>query len=218
MKDYRHRDVALAAGLSALAGYVDAIGFLTLGGFFVSFMSGNSTRFGVSVATGQWDMAARALGLIGLFVVGVVLGSTVARRAGEGRRSVVLGLEAVLLAVGAGLLSAGRPLLGMVPVVLAMGVENTVFQRGGDVRVGLTYMTGTLVRVGQRIATALHGGARWDWVPFLLLWIGLAAGGALGALMFLRLGVTALWAAAAVVAGLALLSLLDERGPFRAGS
>jgi hypothetical protein len=36
--------------------------------------------------------------------------------------------------------------------------------------------------------------------------------------MFLRLGVTALWAAAAVVAGLALLSLLDERRPFRAGS
>jgi uncharacterized membrane protein YoaK (UPF0700 family) len=197
---------------------VDAIGFLTLGGFFVSFMSGNSTRFGVAVATGQWDMAARALGLIGLFVVGVVLGSTVARRAGEGRRSVVLGLEAVLLAVGAGLLSSGRPLLGMVPVVLAMGVENTVFQKGGDVRVGLTYMTGTLVRVGQRIATALHGGARWDWVPFLLLWIGLAAGGALGALMFLRLGVTALWAAAAVVAGLALLSLMDERRSFRAGS
>lgn len=218
MLRHRKRDIAIAVAAATLAGYADAIGFLSLGGFFVSFMSGNSTRFGVAVATGQWDMAARALGLIGLFVVGVVLGSTVARRAGEGRRSVVLGLEAVLLAVGAGLLSAGRPLLGMVPVVLAMGVENTVFQRGGDVRVGLTYMTGTLVRVGQRIATALHGGARWDWVPFLLLWIGLAAGGALGALMFLRLGVTALWAAAAVVAGLALLSLLDERRPFRAGS
>ena len=211
MKEYRHRDVALAAGLSALAGYVDAIGFLTLGGFFVSFMSGNSTRFGVAVATGEWRLAAMALGLIGLFVIGVVLGSTAARRAGEGRKAVVLGLEALLLAMGAALLSSGRPLLGMVPVVLAMGVENTVFQKGGDVRVGLTYMTGTLVRVGQRIATALHGGARWDWVPFLLLWIGLAAGGALGALMFLRLGVTALWFAAAVVAGLALLSLVDER-------
>ncbi len=211
MKEYRHRDVALAAGLSALAGYVDAIGFLTLGGFFISFMSGNSTRFGVAVATGEWQLAATALGLIGLFVIGVVLGSTAARRAGEGRKAVLLGLEALLLAMGAALLSAGRPLLGMVPVVLAMGVENTVFQKGGDVRVGLTYMTGTLVRVGQRIATALHGGARWDWVPFLLLWIGLAAGGALGALMFLRLGVTALWLAAAVVAGLALLCLVDER-------
>lgn len=211
MKDYRHRDVALAAGLSALAGYVDAIGFLTLGGFFVSFMSGNSTRFGVAVATGEWHLAGTALGLIGLFVVGVVLGSTAARRAGEGRKSVVLGLEALLLAMGAGLLSSGRPLLGMVPVVMAMGVENTVFEKGGDVRVGLTYMTGTLVRVGQRIATALHGGVRWDWVPFLLLWVGLAAGGALGALMFLKLGVTALWLATVVVAVLALVSLLDER-------
>ncbi len=218
MKEYRHRDVALAAGLSALAGYVDAIGFLTLGGFFVSFMSGNSTRFGVAVATGEWQLAATALGLIGLFVIGVVLGSTAARRAGEGRKSVVLGLEALLLAMGAALLSSGRPLLGMVPVVLAMGVENTVFQKGGDVRVGLTYMTGTLVRVGQRIATALHGGARWDWVPFLLLWIGLAAGGALGALVFLRLGVAALWLAAVVVAVLALLSLLDERRLSKANS
>ena len=66
-------------------------------------------------------------------------------------------------------------------------------------------------RSGRRRIWTLHGGACWDWVPFLLLWIGLAAGGALGALMFLRLGVTALWVAAAVVAGLALLSLLDER-------
>ena len=32
--------------MSTLAGYVDAIGFLHLGGLFVSFMSGNSTRMG----------------------------------------------------------------------------------------------------------------------------------------------------------------------------
>ena len=43
---------ALACALSALAGYVDGIGFLHLGGLFVSFMSGNSTRMGVSLAAG----------------------------------------------------------------------------------------------------------------------------------------------------------------------
>jgi uncharacterized membrane protein YoaK (UPF0700 family) len=29
--------------LTAIAGWVDAIGFLSLGGFYVSFMSGNTT-------------------------------------------------------------------------------------------------------------------------------------------------------------------------------
>ncbi len=59
MTRYDKRVQALAIGLSMLAGYVDAIGFIQLGGFFVSFMSGNSTRLGVG-------------GLIALFVIGVI--------------------------------------------------------------------------------------------------------------------------------------------------
>lgn len=207
----------LAASLSSLAGYVDAVGFMTLGGFFVSFMSGNSTRLGVGLATGQWDQGAMALGLIALFVVGVVTGATVARRFGEERRSAVLAVEALLLLVGAGLCTLGWRELGMVAVVLAMGVENAVFQRQGDVGVGLTYMTGTLVRMGQRIATALHGGARWDWVPFLLLWTGLAVGGAVGAVSFLRFGVLALWPAFAVTASLGVAVRLAEMRSEKAG-
>lgn len=210
MKDYSRRGVMLAASLSALAGYVDAVGFMTLGGFFVSFMSGNSTRLGVGLAMGDGGMAATALGLIALFVVGVVIGATVARRFGEERRSAVLAAEAALLLTGATLCTLGFREIGMVAVVLAMGVENAVFQRQGDVGVGLTYMTGTLVRMGQRIATALHGGARWDWVPFLLLWAGLATGGALGAVSFLRLDVLALWPAFAVAAGLSVAVRLAE--------
>jgi uncharacterized membrane protein YoaK (UPF0700 family) len=211
VKDYGRTGVMLAAALSALAGYVDAIGFMTLGGFFVSFMSGNLTRLGVGLATDQWPQAGVAAGLIGLFVLGVILGATVARRVGEERRSVVLGVEAALLLVAAGLCTAGHSGPGMVAVVLAMGVENAVFQRQGDVGVGLTYMTGTLVRMGQRIATALHGGPRWEWVPFLMLWLGLAAGGALGALVFLQLGERALWPAFAAVALLTALVAFAER-------
>jgi uncharacterized membrane protein YoaK (UPF0700 family) len=152
MKDYRRRDVALAIGLSGVAGYIDAIGFLKLGGFFVSFMSGNSTRLGVGAATGHWDMVRTALALIGLFVVGVVAGALVARQAGEGRRSVVLTFEAALLATAAGLIGMGFDKAGVAAMVLAMGAENAVFQRNGDVGLGLTYMTGALVKAGQRIA------------------------------------------------------------------
>ncbi len=48
------RNLILALALSALAGFVDGIGFLHLGGLFVSFMSGNSTRMSVSLAEAQW--------------------------------------------------------------------------------------------------------------------------------------------------------------------
>ena len=211
MKDYRRRDIALAVGLSAIAGYVDAIGFLKLGGFFVSFMSGNSTRLGVGIATGHWETVRTALVLIGLFVAGVVAGALVARRAGEGRRSVVLAFEAALLAMAAGLITAGFDAAGVAAMVLAMGAENAVFQRDGDVGLGLTYMTGALVKAGQRIATALSGGDRWAWGPYALLWAGLSLGGALGALSYLRLDVVALWAAAGVVAVLAAASAWAER-------
>src|SRR5689334_8967098 len=51
------QNILLACALSALAGYVDGIGLLHLGGLFVSFMSGNSTRMAVSLADGQWPAA-----------------------------------------------------------------------------------------------------------------------------------------------------------------
>lgn len=201
MKHYERNEVALAVVLAGVAGYVDAIGFLKLGGFFVSFMSGNSTRLGVALATANWAAATTVLTLVGSFVAGVVLGALTARAFGENRRSPVLALEATLLAAGAGLLAFGFDTAGVTAVAMAMGAENAVFQRNGDVAVGLTYMTGALVKAGQRIAGALTGGEPADWLRYVLLWMGLSAGGALGALTYLTIGASALWAAVAVVLG-----------------
>src|ERR1700731_3744758 len=95
------RNVALACALSALAGYVDAIGFLHLGGLFVSFMSGNSTRMGVSLAAGDWRPAAEAFGLIVLFVIGAAGGSLIVLGRGIHRQPWILLVEALLLIAGA---------------------------------------------------------------------------------------------------------------------
>jgi hypothetical protein len=54
MNDSR-RNILLACALSALAGYVDAIGFLHLGGLFVSFMS-------KSASSPHWRCAAARAG------------------------------------------------------------------------------------------------------------------------------------------------------------
>ncbi len=185
----------LAAGLAALAGFVDAVGFLQLGGRFVSFMSGNSTRLAVEGARGA-ATAWIAGGLIILFVAGVVIGSLAGGWAGARRRPVVLLVVAVTLGIAAALADAGLSALAAAAMVVAMGAENAVFERDGEVAIGLTYMTGTLVRVGQRLTLALRGGARFGWVPHLMLWLGLVGGAVAGARVFAHLGLDALWLAA----------------------
>ena len=200
---YSHSAKALAIGLALLAGFVDAIGFLLTGGLFVSFMSGNSTRLAVGLATGQ-TVAALAAMLIASFVAGVVLGSLVGPRWPVIRVSLSLTLVALLLASASILAAAGQDEWLLIPLAMAMGCANTVFQRDGDVTIGVTYMTGALVRLGQRLADALRGGRRWDWIPFLLLWSGLVAGAIAGALMLAQAGSQSLWVATAVAAMMAL--------------
>jgi uncharacterized membrane protein YoaK (UPF0700 family) len=154
------RNLALACTLSALAGYVDAIGFLHLGGMFVSFMSGNSTRLGVSLAQGNWSNAAEAIGVIALFVTGAAAGSLIVfNRSFHGQGWVLL-VEASLLAAAALSHALGAPRLAIAAMVLAMGLENAVFQAKGGAGLGLTYVTGALVKVGQLAAAALTGGRR----------------------------------------------------------
>ena len=192
------RNVALACALSALAGYVDGIGFLHLGGLFVSFMSGNSTRMGVSLAEGNWWGAAAALGLIALFVVGAAAGSLIVLGRGANRQPWVLLAEAALLALAALYYQIGLPNVAIAAIVLAMGMENAVFQSHGGAGLGLTYVTGALVKVGQLAAKALTGGARWAWAPNLLLWAALVTGSVCGAVAYHRINLAAIWFASGV--------------------
>ena len=198
-------NILLACALSALAGYVDGIGFLHLGGLFVSFMSGNSTRMGVSLADGQWLSALEALGLIVLFVAGAAVGSLIVLGRSAHRQAGLLLTEALLLVAAALAHHLGQQALAVAAIVLAMGLENAVFQIDGGAGLGLTYVTGALVKVGQLIAAALTGGAPFGWLPNLLLWAALVAGGVFGALAYHRINLAAIWFAAAFALALSAL-------------
>jgi uncharacterized membrane protein YoaK (UPF0700 family) len=191
------RNILLACALSALAGYVDGIGFLQLGGLFVSFMSGNSTRMGVSLAEGHWQSAAEALGLIALFVTGAALGSLIVLGRNAYCQCWLLLAEGGLLVVSALCYAFGLSNAAVACIVLAMGLENAVFQIDGGGGLGLTYVTGALVKVGQHVAAALTGGPRFGWVPNLLLWAALAVGSVCGALAYHWINLAAIWFAAA---------------------
>jgi uncharacterized membrane protein YoaK (UPF0700 family) len=190
------RNILLACALSALAGYVDGIGFLHLGGLYVSFMSGNSTRMGVSLAAGQWLPAAEAFGLIALFVVGAALGSLIVLGRNAYCQCWLLLAEGGLLVASALCYAFGWTNTAVAAIVLAMGLENAVFQIDGGAGLGLTYVTGALVKVGQQIAAALTGGPRFGWLPNLLLWAALVAGSLCGALAYHWINLAAIWFAA----------------------
>ena len=212
MYRYRPRVRLFAAALAALAGFVDAIAFLKLGGFFVSFMSGNSTRLAVALASGRLPLAA---GLITAFVLGVAAGALLAGAAPPRRRpAVVLGAVTALLALAAALDHLGLGLVAGLAMAVAMGAENGVFASEGEVQIGLTYMTGTLVKVGQRLAAAVRGDDPLGWAPYLLLWLGLVAGAVAGASAYSRWGSASLWIAAAtalvMTLGAVRLGALDD--------
>ena len=187
----------LALGLAGLAGLVDATGFVVAGGYFTSFMSGNTTRMGVELVE-RPTLALVPLGLIACFLTGVIAGALTGRRFRGRHKRVLLGLIAVLLASGAALLVAGLPIPFLATSAMAMGLANNVFSRDGEVTVGVTYMTGALVRFGQGVAARLAGEPLPSTRGYGVLWSALALGAAAGGGLCL---VEPAWAAIAATLG-----------------
>jgi uncharacterized membrane protein YoaK (UPF0700 family) len=196
----------LAIGFAAMAGMVDAIGFLASGGFFLSFMSGNSTRFSVGVVDGA-PYVVTVVALLASFVAGVIAGSLIGRHKQDDhvkRQMLILVIIAGALFAAPLIAGAGFLIAALCIAALCMGLENTLFERDGSVSFGLTYMTGALVKIGQGLATLISGGARFDWVPYMLLWLGLVTGAAVGAALYGTFGIISLWVPATYSAILAV--------------
>jgi uncharacterized membrane protein YoaK (UPF0700 family) len=212
MSGYGRSAILLAACLAALGGFVDATGYLSLGGYFVAFMSGNSTRLAVGLAQSV-AAAGTASALIAAFVLGGAAGFLAGHFAGPRQRVAVLALVALLLGAAAVVALTATALPAVLIAAAAMGAENACFQRKGEVSIGLTYMTGALVKVGQRLGAAAVGGEPLAWLPHFLLWLSLMIGAFTGAAAFPLLGLNALWLASAAAAALAVMAAVIGPGP-----
>lgn len=179
---------ALGAGLllTATAGFVDAIGFITLGGYYISFMSGNTTQLGADLAAGRWTIVLLPVALIALFFAGSFAGSLIAQS--SRRWGPALTLAMVVLGIGLTLLlRAGgiEIVVAMLPLAFAAGAQNAVLQPLGAARLGATFVTGTLYAAGQDLARAVTGEAPpLRWLQHLMVWGSLCLGALLGALAF----------------------------------
>jgi uncharacterized membrane protein YoaK (UPF0700 family) len=188
--------------LTGAAGFIDAVGFIELGGYFVSFMSGNTTQGGAAVVEGAYPVFGLTMALVALFFIGSVIGAALAfsnERWGPAAVSFVVALG---VSITAALVLAGVPAsLAMLVLAASAGAQNAVLPMRSTVRLGATFVTGTLYTSGQELALALQGKVPpWRWLQHLAVWFGLLGGAILGALAYRSVGIHALYVPIAIYA------------------
>jgi uncharacterized membrane protein YoaK (UPF0700 family) len=141
---------------AVVAGYLDGYGLLFLK-TYVSFMSGNTTSTGVMIGSAKFGAASNAALAILCFVVGSFGGSLLAQSKGGRIHRVIFALVAVLLGAVAGLEwnGPGNIVFEIALLSLAMGVVNPALTKIGVEPVSLTFVTGTLNRIGGHLAAAV---------------------------------------------------------------
>jgi uncharacterized membrane protein YoaK (UPF0700 family) len=217
----RRRLVLLLGGA---AGYLDAVGYLTLA-LFTANMTGNTVLLGIAIGHGSWPSMVRVLLAIAAFVGGAAAGALLL---GGGRRlGHVFGLEAACLVVGlAAWLHLRHPhAVGVIPgptafplivfLSAAMGAQSAAVRRVGEQRISTTYVTGTLTTLAVDAVTAIlarrEGRPRADAVgparsslPLLIgIWACYVAGAVVGGFSQQRWGFWSVVVPVIVLAGMA---------------
>jgi uncharacterized membrane protein YoaK (UPF0700 family) len=206
----------LAICLALIAGYVDAYGLIALG-VYVSFMSGNTTQTGVLTGQGKVGAALPSALAIVFFLAGVLAGTWLMhsglRQARRFLFGVIAGLLAVLISASRlGSLNAG---VSIATLSLAMGLMNTTLSHVGAEPMNLTFVTGTLNKLGIHLALALKRAplldAQGPWDTYLRraglmasVWAGFLTGAVLSAVSGPAFGVWTLLPPLLVLLALAL--------------
>jgi uncharacterized membrane protein YoaK (UPF0700 family) len=201
-----------------VAGYVDGYALRVLNNY-VAFMSGNTTFAGVMAGQGKLMAALPPSLAICGFVAGSFAGSWVSHSEYQYARRLLFAASAGLLAVSIVLnfhssLNANP---GLVMLSSAMGLLNPAVSRIGREPLSLTFVTGTLNKIGGHLALAARRerptdseGAGDTHLHRALLegyiWAGFLAGAVLSGLAASRLGRLALVPACAALIVVALVS------------
>jgi len=160
--------------LAALAGAVDASGLFLLKDLYVSFMSGNTTSMAAALAKADLPRVRLIAGILLTFVAGAAAGTALAVLTGRRHVPVVILAAAAVLVVPVGAADWSIPAM-----TFATGMLNATIHEAGSVQVSITYVTGTLVKVGRGLGMMLCRQSQdWTWLRQAVPWVGLLAGAA----------------------------------------
>ncbi|MFR9753348.1 YoaK family protein [Nocardia sp. 004] len=178
--------------LAALAGLLGAAAFMHTAGYFVTFMTGNTERAVLGHFHDEPRVAIAAIELLAAFLSGVVVASWCRRRYWSGHPHGPTLLTTACLAVASALdillYHAASERIAFVPILFVafgVGALNTSFVQNGEVSVPLSYVTGTVVKLGQGIERHISGGDYADWLGYFLLYACFALGALFGGLLSL---------------------------------
>lgn len=196
------RRLTLGLLLTGCAGFIDAIGFIELGGYYTSFMSGNTTQLGTGII--RADLVLLPMGLVVMFFLGSFAGSLLAIRSMRWGPSLVLAFVVATIAITLAMLLAGiPPASAMLILAAGAGAQNATLPFNGGARLGTTFVSGTLFAAGQDLAGAVAGKvAKWRWLQQLQVWASLLLGALLGAWSYGALGMWSVLVPAAVYAAM----------------
>jgi uncharacterized membrane protein YoaK (UPF0700 family) len=173
--------------LAGLAGVLGATAFTHSEGFFVTFMTGNAQRAVLGYFMHDVVQAITAGVLLLCFVAGVVVASVCRRRfwAQHPHGPIVLTTLSLLAATALDVIDEGweETNLDFAPIMLVVfgvGALNTSFVKDGEVSVPLSYVTGTLVKMGQGVERHIAGGTAADWLGNFLLFVSFLVGAVIG--------------------------------------
>ena len=146
---------ALAMFLALIAGYVDGYGLLFLG-TSVSFMSGNTTTTGLKSGQGNFHAALPTAIAVLFFVAGSFLGTLFSQSRLRYSHRLAFFVVAGLLATVVVVEQHGHRnvFVEIAMLAVAMGTMNPALSKIGGESVSLTFVTGTLHRIGGHLAAA----------------------------------------------------------------
>lgn len=192
--------------LAALAGVLGATAFTHSAGYFVTFMTGNAQRAVLGYFRNDVLLSVTAGLLMVCFLGGVVVASVCRRHfwVAHPHGPTVLTTISLFAATAVDVIDEGwqENLVDFAPIMLVafgIGALNTSFVKDGEVSVPLSYVTGTLVKMGQGIERHIAGGNLFDWLGYFLLFASFVSGAAVGGCISLVLNGTGMLIAASVV-------------------
>jgi len=234
------RPLYVAAILTWVAGFVDAVGFLSLGKIYTANMSGNSIAIGIEGIRQNWPELLARLWPVAMYVAGLLFCRLLvefgARKKVSRIATVTIAIEMLLLLPplvisGADFhVSQPQQVLYVALLALAMGMQNAALTHFSNLTLNTGFVTGTLVKAAEQSAkylTWLYDELRRrptlkailesrqqesfrEAYILLGMWVVYVTGAACGTLAFFSFAVRALIAALA-----ALLSVigLDMKHP-----